>query len=293
MRKIGEIADSSSAERFADFLRSEGTDCSLDQTDRGWAIWIQDEDRLESARQQWQEFQAAPDAERFVAGARKGHEALRQQFAARKAARHRVVQIRDTWARPAADRCPLTFGLIAASVLVFAMTDPHLGNDREILARLFIATDDTLRLILRGEVWRLISPIVIHFGWMHILFNLLWLKDFGLQLEDRLGTLRFLGLVLTVAVFSNLAQFVMVGPLFGGMSGVNYGLFGYLWLRSRFEPESGFYISPNAVVMLGLWFLICFTDVVGPVANTAHAVGLATGCSLAFGGYLIRSGLRQ
>lgn len=290
MRKIGEIADGSAAERFADFLRGEGTVCSLDDTGTGWAVWIQDEDRLESARQSLQEFLATPNDERFAAGARKGRDLLRQKYAERKAARTRVVQVRDTWSKPSADRCPLTFGLIAASVLVFAFT--FLGRDRDILQRLLISTDGTLSLIQHGEVWRLITPIVIHFGWMHVLFNLLWLKDFGLQLESRLGTLKFLGLVLVVAVTSNVTQFWMAGPYFGGMSGVNYGLFGYLWLRSRLEPESGLYISPSAVTMLGIWFLICFTGVVGPVANTAHAVGLAAGCTLAFAGYLTRSGRR-
>lgn len=291
MRKIGEIADNSAAERFADFLRGEGIVCSLDQTDAGWAVWIQDEDRLDAARKSLQEFQAAPDDARFAAGARKGRDVLRQKFQERKSARRRVVQVRETWSQPSADRCPLTFGLIAASVLAFAFT--YLSKDQEILQRLLISPDGSWNLILHGEVWRLVTPIVIHFGWMHILFNLLWLKDFGLQLESRLGTPRFLGLVLVIAVTSNVAQFWTSGPFFGGMSGVNYGLFGYLWLRSRFEPESGFYISPNAVIMLGVWFLICFTGAVGGVANTAHAVGLAAGCSLAFAGYLIRGGARR
>ncbi len=291
MRKIGEIADNSAAERFADFLRGDGIVCSLDRTDSGWAVWIQDEDRLEVARQSLQDFQASPDDERFAVGVRKGRDVLRQKYQEQKAARRRVVQVRETWSQPAADRCPLTFGLIAASVLAFAFT--YLSKDQEILRRLLISTDGSWNAILHGEVWRLVTPIVLHFGWMHILFNLLWLKDFGLQLESRLGTPRFLGLVLGIAITSNIAQFWTSGPFFGGMSGVNYGLFGYLWLRSRFEPESGFYISQNAVIMLGAWFLICFTGAVGGVANTAHAVGLAAGCTLAFAGYLIRGGARR
>ena len=286
MRKIGELPSGLDSAVFADYLRGEGIHSSLDDSESGVAVWIHDEDRLDFAREQLQAFVANPREERFIAGARKGREVIREKFAELKSARKRVIRVQETWTIPTVDRCPITFGLIAISVLTFSFT--HLGQDQAILNKLLMSEDGTLRQITQGEVWRLVSPIVLHFSVMHILFNMLWLRDFGFQLESRLGTPWFLGLVLPIAVISNLAQFHYSPTEFGGMSGVNYGLFGYLWLRGTLEPESGLFISPSSVTMLGLWFLICFTGVVGPVANTAHAVGLATGCSMAFVGHLWR-----
>ena len=87
------------------------------------------------------------------------------------------------------------------------------------------------------------------------------------------------GMVLAIAVVSNLCQYLYDGPLFGGMSGVAYGLFGYIWIKSRVEPSSGFYMHQTTVMVMLVWFVLCFTPVLGGVANGAHAAGLANRCS--------------
>ncbi len=94
-----------------------------------------------------------------------------------------------------------------------------------------------------------------------------------------------------VAVASNLAQYYLgwtasvsewrtgpqSNPQFGGLSGVNYGLFGYVWMKSRYQPDLGFVVTPTLVFMMVGWFLLCFTGAVGPIANVAHAAGLGLG----------------
>ena len=62
--------------------------------------------------------------------------------------------------------------------------------------------------------------------------------------------------MLVIALISNLAQYyldvgvrggglvVQSNPLFGGMSGVLYGLFGYLWMKARYEPALGVELNP-------------------------------------------------
>jgi GlpG protein len=78
------------------------------------------------------------------------------------------------------------------------------------------------------------------------------------------------------------------------MSGVVYGLFGYVWMRGHFDSASGYFLSRQDVIWMMLWLLVCCTGVIGPVANTAHAVGLLVGAGWGFlrSGYLQRR-LRQ
>src|SRR5262249_48437129 len=137
--------------------------------------------------------------------------------------------------------------------------------------------------------------IFLHFGIWHLLFNMFMLYDLGGVIEQRRGPLRYLLLVLVLAVLSNLVQYyfghpVREGselkwlhlPMFGGMSGVVYGLFGYIWMKARFQPEAGLHIHPNTVVYLVAWFFLCMTGWVGPIANGAHAGGLIAGMLIGY-----------
>lgn len=179
---------------------------------------------------------------------------------------------------------PLTVVLIALSVVVAIWSS--LGDNDEVVSRLFItATNEGFSLpeISHGEVWRLITPIFIHFGVAHLIFNMLWLKDLGTAIEKIAGTPSFLELVLTSGVASNFAQFAFHGPFFGGMSGVVYALFGYVWMKAKFDPACGLRLDSNTVMWMIGWFVVCLTGVIGPVANYAHGVGLVIGMAWGFG----------
>jgi GlpG protein len=109
------------------------------------------------------------------------------------------------------------------------------------------------------------------------------LRDFGTLIEYRRGTKTLLILVLLAAVASNAAQYAyypmlgMAPRRFGGMSGVIYALFGYVWMKGRYEPEHGMMLHPRSVQYMLLWLVVCFTGFLGPVANVAHVVGLIVG----------------
>ncbi len=64
---------------------------------------------------------------------------------------------------------------------------------------------------------------------------------------------------------------------FGGMSGVGYALFGYLWMKGCAHPEEHLWVNYNTDVKMVVWFLLCFTGMLGPIANAAHGVGLVVG----------------
>jgi GlpG protein len=142
--------------------------------------------------------------------------------------------------------------------------------------------------ISRGEVWRLVTPIFLHFGAMHLLFNMWMLWDLGRLVEGSRGSLKFLGLVLVVAVVSNFAQFFITSlydpryayGIFGGMSGVLFGLLGYAWMKSRYDPAAEIYVHPNTVTFMMIWLVVCALGLIGHVANWAHSVGLAVGMAI-------------
>ena len=88
--------------------------------------------------------------------------------------------------------------------------------------------------------------------------------------------------VLVIAVLSNLAQYYISGPYFCGISGVVYGLFGYIWMKGKFDPASGFYLHPQTVMMMLIFFVLCLTQLIPGIANTVHGVGLAVGVAWGF-----------
>lgn len=136
---------------------------------------------------------------------------------------------------------------------------------------------------LASQPWRLLTPMFLHFSLLHILFNLLWWSDLG-RLIERLqsGTQLVLVTVITSAA-SNLAQFYYSGPQFGGLSGVVYGLLGYLWIYGKLNPGAGFALRKEIVIFMLAWMVICFVGLSGVVANAAHLAGLVSGCVLGAG----------
>ena len=134
-----------------------------------------------------------------------------------------------------------------------------------------------------GQPWRLVTPVFIHFGWLHIAFNALWCWELGRRIEGALGSLNMAGLFLVTAVASNTAQHQVSGPgLFGGLSGVIYGLLGFAWIAARLSPRWRA-LAPAAPVMLFMliWLvlgLLGVMDLFGlSVANAAHVGGLLCG----------------
>ena len=107
---------------------------------------------------------------------------------------------------------------------------------------------------------------------------MLWLRDLGSMIEGRQTSWHLAILALVIAAGSNLAQFyVSRSPVFGGMSGVVYGLLGYVWIRGKLDPASGLFLHQSTVVMMMIWLVLCFTGLLGPVANYAHLAGLLMG----------------
>jgi membrane associated rhomboid family serine protease len=175
---------------------------------------------------------------------------------------------------------PLTIALIVICVIVALFS--RVGANTESLLPLFISAYGNAGLpeIRAGELWRLLTPIFIHFGFIHIVFNMLWLYDLGRVLEVSQKSPQLGLLIVIIGVLSNLAQYAWGGPGFGGMSGVVYGLLGYVWMQARYNPRCGFIVNQQIMLMMMAWFVICWLGIVGNVANMAHTAGLLSGGAL-------------
>ncbi|MGE5241027.1 MAG: rhomboid family intramembrane serine protease [Bacteroidota bacterium] len=185
---------------------------------------------------------------------------------------------------------PVTVALITISVVIAVMS--NLGSSSQALLPLLITGLDNggLTEIRGGQVWRLLTPAFIHFGPLHLLLNMMWLWDLGRLLEKRRGTWFFGGMVVALGIVSNLAQYELTGsPYFGGMSGVVYGLLGYTWMQGRHNQQFGFVLHKQTVITMLGWFVLCWTGILGPIANWAHTTGLCAGAAW---GYLKRDEAR-
>jgi len=290
MRPIGIIEGEGHAQEFGRFLSANGIENQIEkQAGGGWEVWVLEEDKLDIARQYLTEFRANPDAEKFRQA--KLAVAERKLLAARAPGRQARVFNRGGVFSGAAFRVvSLSTALIGVSIVIAVAT--QLGRDDSVVSLLtisgFTVEGDSvswvtgLPEIRHGQVWRLITPIFVHFSILHLLFNMLWLRDLGSLIEARASTLKLLLLVLVTGIASNIGQYLMSGPSFGGMSGVVYGLFGYIWMRGKFDPSSGMFLTDQTIMIMVGWYLLCLTGIIGSIANTAHTVGLVLGMGIGY-----------
>ena len=145
----------------------------------------------------------------------------------------------------------------------------------------------------------LITAMFLHGGFVHIAGNMLFLWIFGNNIEDAMGSLRFLVFYLLCGLAAAFAQ-IAVGPNSDvpniGASGAIAGVLGaYLLLFPRAEVQTlvflGFFVRlvrVPALLFLGLWFVLqLFSGVAGlgmeargGVAWFAHIGGFIAGLVL-------------
>ncbi len=184
---------------------------------------------------------------------------------------------------------PVTLSLILLSIcgfLIIYLSAPVAWVSLLTFTAFGLEGDQLVFQGFDGQYWRLVTPVFLHFGWLHIVFNSLWLWDLGGRMERILGHFNMLMLFLAIAVVSNVSQFAFGGTgLFGGMSGVVYGLLGFSWVAPLLQPS--WRIQPSSAIMLFMvgWLVLCMAGMVevlgfGAIANAAHVGGLVCGAVL-------------
>lgn len=190
----------------------------------------------------------------------------------------------------------VTKGLIAINVLVFVyvtvrapialagreITIGHaqLGLTRAALGDGFAVrlADGTVYISSGGEWWRLISAGFLHFGLIHIGFNMYLLYVLGQMLEPSIGRLRF-ALVYFAALLGGSAGSVALGEgLAGGASGAVFGLMGLAVVGYWLHGANPLNTSIGSLLMLNLFVTFFFPG----ISIGGHLGGAAAGVLCGF-----------
>ena len=315
MRQIGSLDNEIDARRFGAYLLTQGVKNSVEEAGGGggaWAVWVEDDDHLERGRSELNAFRPNREDPRYDAAVGRAEQLRKAEEKEEARRRRQFVDVRTRWAQPGQLARPVTMVLVGLTVLAALLTfvgmkETPVTNALRIEPIVWLEDgsgmghfENDLAHVRRGQVWRLVTPIFLHFGPIHLIFNLFWLLDLGSMVESRRGSRFLIAFVLVTAVVSCFAQYTMplvlpgllgeVNPNFGGMSGVVYGLFGYVWIMGRYQPHLGLGVSQQTVTVMLVWLVICMIPGLLPVsvANTAHVVGLLCGVVFAYAPYAVK-----
>lgn len=309
MRRIGFIEGSQQAERFCDYLVSRGIHASPEpdpeDSDR-YAVWVRDEHLVSDAREELALFHAEPGNEKYNAASKA--KVIRAKEAAEN--RRRLKNIKKLSASRSTTRgTPLTLAMVVVCVVVGLLTGfgrPRGTLEQSVYQGLtfvrfqdYVEDGDSFGAIRDGQVWRILTPTLLHANIGHLAMNMFVLFVLGTAIERYHGIGFMAALLLFTALAASLVQVFWPpgnggGPLFVGASGVTYGLVGFLLARPQFDPQYPIRIPPMFQV-LTLGFLVAgIMGIVPGIANGGHVGGLAAGmlCAAAVPGSNVFRGRR-
>lgn len=290
MRQIGTLKSESDARKVEDLLLTQKIPSQVQTSPEGWTIWVQEEDDRERARGLFDEFLKQPSDQRYLNIDQQAEDLRKLQQQKQSSRRTKQIDLRIQWNRShRSGRLTLILILLCGLATVLISFGPLQGKVYSVLT-ISQYRDRIPPEVRQGQIWRLVTPVFMHapltsgvMGLMHLGFNMMWLSQLGNQIESRKGSRKLLVLILLIATGSNLVQYNFSGPQFYGMSGVVYGLLGYIWMKSKYDPASGLFIDQGTLQFMLFWLVICFF--IGGIANGAHLSGLAIGILLGTSGF--------
>jgi len=286
MITLVEIDNLRAALAFADFLNNQGIRCLIEKDGGKAKIQLFDYQSLDAAKKELERFVAEPNNKRYQGASWEGESSteVRDVQSGKQSTQESIDDFYQEqhagfgglWAK--AGRVTRTVAIVSAIVFLVS----GFGTNQSVLSGLFFFSSTDA--MLGPEVWRWISPVFVHFliaGLpLHIVFNVMWWWELGGLVERYQSAARLWFVFIVVSIGSNTAQFFDAGNNFGGLSGVVYGLLGYLWFYGRMRPNYPIQLKPALIAMMVVWLVLCFTGMLGPVANAAHLSGLLIGSLL-------------
>ena len=199
-----------------------------------------------------------------------------------------MIPIRDS--QPSRTRPVIVPIIIAANIAVF-FYELSLGTEglESFISRFGLVGAVYFQggQALPARIMPVLTSMFLHAGWLHIIFNMLFLWIFGDNIEDRLGRLRFVLFYLTCGIGGAYAQLYLnpesTVPMVGASGAIAGVMGGYLFLFPKARVLAlvpVFYfihvVELPAFLFLGFWFLLQFvTGTVTALSGTGKAGGTA------------------
>jgi GlpG protein len=271
MRKLTSREDRREAQFLRDALVGGEVPATLKlEADGAYGIWVHAQSDFPLAEELMSAFVADPRDPRIAELAARAGVRRRARTAEETAAHRRQERAADEQQR--AHNAP-AIGTVSLGLVVLSGMVAYFTQVGELYGGLF---GFDWNAIQRGEWWRLFLPVFYHMGWLHLLFNLWWVHQLGSAIEYHFRSRYLLTQVIVFGVGGVLAEGFITHHSAMGLSGVVYGLLGFVWVRGRLDPRSPIVPAQSTVVIMLLWMLLGFANV-QPMANWAHAGGLVLG----------------
>ena len=183
-------------------------------------------------------------------------------------------------------RFPITFGIIGACILIYIYTTISYSYDMNAYEGFEVGGYMPLAIYVNHEYMRLISANFIHFGFSHLLMNMISLYNIGPFMESAFGLKRYIILVSSSALGTTLLPYlyyiIFENPysqsgltVSGGASGIILGLVGAMCCMSIYYPM----IFKNAFksIFPSLLIVILLSISVPTVSLSGHISGFVSG----------------
>lgn len=233
-------------------LKQQGMGYELRQEQDAKELWVEQAQWVDAVRNAYQQYQRALDH-----------------------------QSQHTLTRENLKQLPITVLLIVVSLVVAFLTQlGEQGAEYFFIAQLQYYPRAWIAYSGADLIWHSISPVFLHFSIEHLVFNSLSLWYLGSVLERIVPKLGYAVLIVLLALISNYSQLLASGPLFGGLSGIVYGLIGFAFCYQKWIKPLG--IANGFLYLAVGWMALGYTPFfamvgLGNMANAAHLSGLLGG----------------
>ncbi len=259
--------------RFRDYIRQQyQLELQLYQQQDNYFFALQDDDsNLTVLSVEAEQYRRDPSAEKYAQASWQTGQtySLRGRF-------NSLIPNLSQW-KETLGKAPVTWAIALVCVLVYLLS----LSSYQLEVYLFTHfPEDSAQY---ADVWRFFSHAVVHLSFTHILFNLTYWLIFATMIEKNNGSTKVLMLFVSIALISGIVQNFFSGPAFFGLSGVVYGVLGYVYVMSRFDRRQRYRLPGGFIYMLLVGIAVGF---IGPLVdlhfgNAAHISGLAVGILIA------------
>ena len=173
---------------------------------------------------------------------------------------------------------PATMAIIGIDIFVFVL---QMLLGQEVTSTLLLSPF----LVDQGEWWRLLTPLLVHAGALHLFLNMYILFLYGPNVEQAFGTIRFIVMFLVAGFMGSAFSYAFPPENASvGASGAIFGIVGvlvvYLYRRRTSHLMAHYLRGMTFFIVANLAFGFLLSS---RIDNFAHIGGLLGGALMALG----------